>query len=93
MKVRHSPQSDAHSLEILRSASSTVSAVVPPATPPPSAALSSPKLTLRSSPFPGLRCPVNVRPIFLFYTDGHVFHRNHETQIRPPITRRRVVNR
>src|SRR5215212_2365130 len=37
---------------------------------------SSPKPTLRSSPFPRLRCPVNVQPIALFYTVGHLLHRS-----------------
>src|SRR5215210_2123666 len=44
-----------------------------------SSALTSPTLMLRSSPFPGLRCPVNVQPSLLFYTDSQVLHRSHET--------------
>src|SRR5215207_1704635 len=39
-------------------------------------ARSSSELTLRSSPFPRLRCPVNVQPIALFYTVDNLLHRS-----------------
>src|SRR5215204_2684597 len=54
-------------------------------------ARSSPKPTLRSSPFPRLRCPVNVQPIALFYTVGHLLHRRSAT-LRYSDCRQPVVN-
>src|SRR5215203_7373779 len=47
--------------------------------------------TLRSSPFPRLRCPVNVQPIALFYTVGHLLHRRSAT-LRYSDCRQPVVN-
>src|SRR5215217_3494598 len=47
--------------------------------------------TLRSSPFPRLRCPVNVQPIALFYTVGHLLHRRSAT-LRKSYCPQPVVN-